>query len=125
MKFAIIAPALIAGAFVERLRFSAYVIFALLWTTLVYDPVAHWTRALSRKSPNSAHHTVLGAWRYVCLETQPEDSSSDANYSRSIYWPECAGDYIYGWGPQTEPDRDPFDEFAQAELLEDDQRAPQ
>jgi Amt family ammonium transporter len=45
MKFAIIAPALIAGAFVERMRFSAYVIFALLWTTLVYDPVAHWTWA--------------------------------------------------------------------------------
>jgi ammonium transporter, Amt family len=45
MKFAIITPALIAGAFVERLRFSAYVAFALLWTTLVYDPVAHWTWA--------------------------------------------------------------------------------
>ncbi len=42
MKFAIITPALIAGAFVERFRFSAYVLFALLWTTLVYDPVAHW-----------------------------------------------------------------------------------
>jgi Amt family ammonium transporter len=45
MKFAIITPALIAGAFVERMKFSAYVIFALLWTTLVYDPVAHWTWA--------------------------------------------------------------------------------
>ncbi len=45
MKFAIITPALIAGAFVERMRFSAYVLFALLWTTLVYDPVAHWTWA--------------------------------------------------------------------------------
>jgi Amt family ammonium transporter len=43
MKFAIITPALIAGAFVERMKFSAYVVFALLWTTLVYDPVAHWT----------------------------------------------------------------------------------
>ncbi len=42
MKFAIITPALIAGAFVERMKFSAYVVFALLWTTLVYDPVAHW-----------------------------------------------------------------------------------
>ncbi len=42
MKFAIITPALIAGAFVERMKFSAYVAFALLWTTLVYDPVAHW-----------------------------------------------------------------------------------
>jgi ammonium transporter, Amt family len=45
MKFAIITPALIAGAFVERMKFSAYVVFALLWTTLVYDPVAHWTWA--------------------------------------------------------------------------------
>jgi ammonium transporter, Amt family len=45
MKFAIITPALIAGAFVERFKFSAYVIFALAWTTLVYDPVAHWTWA--------------------------------------------------------------------------------
>jgi len=45
MKFAIITPALIAGAFVERMKFSAYVVFALLWTTLVYDPVAHWVWA--------------------------------------------------------------------------------
>lgn len=42
MKFAIITPALITGAFVERIRFSAFIIFTLLWTTLVYDPVAHW-----------------------------------------------------------------------------------
>jgi Amt family ammonium transporter len=42
-KFAIITPALIAGAFVERMKFSAYVTLALAWTTLVYDPVAHWT----------------------------------------------------------------------------------
>jgi Amt family ammonium transporter len=45
MKFAIITPALIAGAFVERMRFAPYVVFALAWTTLVYDPVAHWTWA--------------------------------------------------------------------------------
>ncbi len=45
MKFAIITPALIAGAFVERMRFGAYVLFALLWTTFIYDPVAHWTWA--------------------------------------------------------------------------------
>jgi Amt family ammonium transporter len=42
-KFAIITPALISGAFVERMKFGAYVLFALLWSTLVYDPVAHWT----------------------------------------------------------------------------------
>lgn len=40
--FAIITPALISGAFAERMKFSAYLLFILLWSTLVYDPVAHW-----------------------------------------------------------------------------------
>jgi Amt family ammonium transporter len=40
--FAIITPALIAGAFAERMKFKAYLWFIVLWTTLVYDPVAHW-----------------------------------------------------------------------------------
>ncbi|HEU5381026.1 MAG TPA: ammonium transporter [Ktedonobacteraceae bacterium] len=40
--FAIITPALIIGAFVERIRFRTLVVFILLWTTLVYDPIAHW-----------------------------------------------------------------------------------
>ncbi|HEX9704654.1 MAG TPA: ammonium transporter [Gemmatimonadales bacterium] len=40
--FAIITPALISGAIVERMRFRAYVVFLLLWATLVYDPLAHW-----------------------------------------------------------------------------------
>src|SRR5712692_8169575 len=42
MMFAVITPALITGAFAERKRFKAFVIFTLLWATLVYDPVAHW-----------------------------------------------------------------------------------
>lgn len=42
MMFAVITPALISGAFAERMKFSAYVIFVLAWSTLVYDPVAHW-----------------------------------------------------------------------------------
>jgi ammonium transporter, Amt family len=40
--FAIITPALIIGSFVERIRFRTLVVFVLLWTTLVYDPIAHW-----------------------------------------------------------------------------------
>jgi Amt family ammonium transporter len=40
--FAVITPALITGAFAERMKFSAYFLFTLLWSTLVYDPVAHW-----------------------------------------------------------------------------------
>jgi len=40
--FAVITPALVIGAFAERMKFSGFVLFSLLWTTLVYDPVAHW-----------------------------------------------------------------------------------
>jgi Amt family ammonium transporter len=46
MMFAIITPALITGAFAERAKFSTFVIFALVWSTLVYDPVAHWVFAV-------------------------------------------------------------------------------
>jgi Amt family ammonium transporter len=42
LMFAAITPALISGAFAERLKFSAYALFTLLWATLVYDPLAHW-----------------------------------------------------------------------------------
>src|SRR3990172_4715646 len=40
--FAIITPALITGAFAERAKFSTFLVFMLLWSFLVYDPVAHW-----------------------------------------------------------------------------------
>ncbi len=40
--FAVITPALILGAFAERMKFGAFCVFSLLWSTLVYDPVAHW-----------------------------------------------------------------------------------
>jgi Amt family ammonium transporter len=42
MMFAIITPALITGAFVERIKFKAFLLFSLLWATLVYDPLCHW-----------------------------------------------------------------------------------
>jgi len=42
MMFAVITPALIIGAFAERMKFSALCVFTLLWATLVYDPVTHW-----------------------------------------------------------------------------------
>jgi Amt family ammonium transporter len=42
MMFAVITPALIIGAFAERMKFSAFLIFSILWATIVYDPMAHW-----------------------------------------------------------------------------------
>ena len=40
--FAIITPALVTGAFAERMKFSSYMLFIILWVTIVYAPVAHW-----------------------------------------------------------------------------------
>jgi Amt family ammonium transporter len=42
MMFAVITPALITGAFAERKRFGAFLLFTVLWATFVYDPIAHW-----------------------------------------------------------------------------------
>ncbi len=61
--FAVITPALIIGAFAERMKFSAFLVFTLLWTTLVYDPLAHWVWGTGGWMRN------LGGW------TLPEESS--------------------------------------------------
>jgi Amt family ammonium transporter len=42
LVFAAVTMAIVTSAFAERIKFSAYLVFALLWTTLVYDPLAHW-----------------------------------------------------------------------------------
>lgn len=42
LMFAVITPAVISGAFAERIKFSAFILFIVLWTTFVYDPLAHW-----------------------------------------------------------------------------------
>lgn len=42
LMFAAIAPALIVGAFAERIKFRSLLIFVILWSTIVYSPVAHW-----------------------------------------------------------------------------------
>jgi len=42
MMFAVITPALITGAFAERMKFSSFLVFTLLWATCIYDPLAHW-----------------------------------------------------------------------------------
>ncbi|HKO31556.1 MAG TPA: ammonium transporter [Nitrospiraceae bacterium] len=42
MMFAVITPALITGAYAERVKFSSFILFTLLWATFIYDPLAHW-----------------------------------------------------------------------------------
>jgi Amt family ammonium transporter len=61
-KFAIITPALIAGAFAERVRFRGYCIFIALWALLVYNPLAHWVWGggfLTGKAIDFAGGTVI------------------------------------------------------------------
>lgn len=55
--FAIIATALISGALADRMRFSAWLVFMVVWVVLVYFPVAHWVFAF-----DSADGTVVGGW---------------------------------------------------------------
>jgi Amt family ammonium transporter len=45
MMFAMITAAVISGSFAERMRFPAFLIFIVLWSTLVYDPIAYWVWA--------------------------------------------------------------------------------
>ncbi|MDQ7791004.1 MAG: ammonium transporter [Clostridia bacterium] len=42
LMFAAVTPAVMIGAFAERIRFPAFLLFLILWTTLIYDPLAHW-----------------------------------------------------------------------------------
>jgi len=58
--FAIITVALISGAFAERVKFGSYCLFILLWTTIVYDPLAHWV------------------WSYNWVKTAPTDPITSA-----------------------------------------------
>ncbi len=75
LMFAILTPALISGAFAERMRFSAFLIFILLWTTIVYNPVAHWVwgvggwlrelGALDFAGGNARSHHFRSCWSCI------------------------------------------------------------
>ncbi len=61
MMFAIITPALIVAALAERMKFSAYIIFVVIWTTFVYDFAAHWTWSLGAGGTAPGWTGALGA----------------------------------------------------------------
>src|SRR2546427_4332952 len=64
LMFAIITPALITGAFAERMKFSGYLMFIGLWSLLVYSPVAHWVWGGGFLS-SGGRHTLEFAGRAV------------------------------------------------------------
>src|SRR5437879_1849337 len=69
LKFAAITPALIIGAFAERIRFKALLIYIVLWTTFVYVPIAHWNWGVGRWDRgrrglrSGGHHARFGLCR--------------------------------------------------------------
>jgi len=92
----------------------------------VLPDMAYWWVVALRQTPLSRpqDRSVIGAWNFVCRRTQPPASPTDpVNVARSVFWPECEGDFIFGYGPQTEPNRDPTDPSEQADLNERDEPA--
>jgi Amt family ammonium transporter len=65
MMFAIITPGLIVGAFAERMKFSAFMIFTGLWSLLVYSPVAHWVWY-------GPTHPIFGLGSFAASDAMPE-----------------------------------------------------
>jgi len=61
LMFAIITPALVTGAFAERMKFSAMAIFLLAWSTVVYDPLAHWVWGKGGWFRNGDGQELVGA----------------------------------------------------------------
>ena len=101
MTFAIITPALISGTFVERIRFKVYLVFAVLWATLVYDPVCHWAwgggifarwGALVRSSTSRLDSR---RWRFPWQSASARGSDrwrSSRTTSHSLFWGQaCCG----------------------------------
>jgi Amt family ammonium transporter len=61
MTFAMITPALIVGAFAERIKFSAVMLFILLWSTVIYFPIAHWVWYVAAPDDIAAAAKALAA----------------------------------------------------------------
>ncbi|BAC91002.1 ammonium transporter [Gloeobacter violaceus] len=60
MMFAVITPALISGAIVDRMKFKTYVVFIMIWSVVVYSPVAHWVWSLGNPDPTDAAKMLPG-----------------------------------------------------------------
>ena len=78
MTFAIITPALIAGAFAERMKFSAMLWFMALWAIFVYAPIAHWVwgpdgifNSANRRRPGSRFSTSPAARSCTSTRASP------------------------------------------------------
>src|SRR6201997_2256120 len=89
MTFAMITPALIVGAFAERIKFSAVMLFILLWSTLIYYPIAHWVWYVAAPDDVAAAAKALAAATDAAAKTAAQ-AKLDA-VTGSVGWLAGAG----------------------------------
>ncbi len=96
MTFAMITPALIIGAFAERMKFSAILLFVLLWVTVIYSPVAHWVWGIA--DPNAL---VDAATQLAAAKTDVEKAAAQAKLdgiNASVGWLAAKGALDFAGG---------------------------
>ena len=71
MMFAVITPALIAGAFAERMHFRAYLMFVALWSLLIYCPFAHWVWGGGFLGAGGLHAVDFAGGRWCTNSLEP------------------------------------------------------
>ena len=79
MTFAMITPALIVGAFAERMKFSAVMVFILLWVTFIYFPIAHWVWATAAPDDIAAAAKALAAATDDAAKTAAQAKLDEVN----------------------------------------------
>lgn len=85
--FAVITPALISGAFAERMRFGAFVLFTLLWATLVYAPLAHWVWGGGWMGPNGIGALDFAGGTVVHISSGTAALAAAIVLGRRLGWP--------------------------------------
>src|ERR1700752_2890452 len=96
MTFAMITPALIVGAFAERIKFSAVMLFILLWSTFVYYPIAHWVWYVAAPDDVANAAKALAAATDVAAKTDAQAKLDEV--TAAVGWLAGAGALDFAGG---------------------------
>jgi Amt family ammonium transporter len=96
MTFAMITPALIVGAFAERIKFSAVMLFILLWSTFIYFPIAHWVWYVAAPDDVAAAAKALAAAADGAAKTAAQAKLDDV--TGAVGWLAGAGALDFAGG---------------------------
>ena len=90
MMFAVITPALITGAYADRMKFSAFILFTLLWATFIYDPLAHWVWGSGDGSETSGvgfrrRDGRPYQFRHIWIGLRPRDKEANGTWQGGMH----------------------------------------